>query len=98
MIGVKEQVYTIFELSPISCIILLSPSLPSLYISPSNVVLIDKQLSPSLLFTVTTDRLSFPIHSVSVCACLSWFEFPVVSHENHHIAAATTAASVAVLI
>ena len=68
-----------------------------LYISPS-VVLINKQLSPSLLFTVTTDILSFPIHSVSVCAYLSWFEFFVVSHEIHHIAAAAAAACDPLLI
>ena len=61
-----------------------------LYISTS-VVLIDKQFSPFLLFTVTTDILSFPIHSVYVCAYVSWFEFSIVSHEIHHIAAAAAA-------
>ena len=58
----------------------------------------NKQLSPSLLFTVTIDRLNFPIHSVSVCACLSLFEFSVVSHVIHHIAAAAAAAFPAALI
>ena len=69
----------------------------SLYISPS-VVLIDTQFSPSISFTITTDRLSFPIHSASVSPCLSWLEFSVVFHVIHHIAAAAAAAAAAGLI
>ena len=90
---VKEQVYTIFELSPISCFILLSPSLPSLHISPSNVVLIDKQLSPSTEKFMSISRVVLRILCIScsafldTCCCwLYWVSYTVSSLFYSYIA------------
>ena len=45
------------------------------------------QFTPIVLYsiTVTTDSLSNPIHSVSVCACLSYLKFSVVSLNALHV-------------